>query len=91
MSRRLSRLVARSVHSRVELIKPARLGPAPPEQGARPLSMAGVGPHLIIDSSPASGVRGGNRILDKAKHFGMRLGPVGPTAGSILGDGHRNI
>jgi len=35
--------------------------------------------------------RGDNLILDKAKHFGMRLGPVGPPAGSILGDGHRNI
>ena len=32
-----------------------------------------------------------NLILDKAKHFGMRLGPVGPPAGSILGDGHRKI
>src|SRR3982074_2245078 len=35
--------------------------------------------------------RGDNLILDKAKHFGMRLGPVGPPAGSILGDGHRKI
>src|SRR3954468_1238058 len=33
--------------------------------------------------------RGDN--LDKAKHFGMRPGPVGPPAGSILGDGHRKI
>ena len=35
--------------------------------------------------------RGDNLILDRAKHFGMRLGPVGPPAGSILGDGHRKI
>ena len=31
-----------------------------------------------------------NLILDKAKHFGMRLGPVEPPAGSILGDGVHN-
>jgi hypothetical protein len=35
MSRRLSRPVARSVHSRVGLIKPARLGPASHEHGWR--------------------------------------------------------
>jgi hypothetical protein len=45
----------------------------------------------VIDSARACGARGGNLILDKAKHFGMRLGPVGPPAGSILGDGPRKI